>query len=34
VEVARELGVPLGTIKSRISMAVRKLQTELSRTSA
>src|SRR5690348_15848996 len=29
VEIARELGVPLGTIKSRISMAMRKLQTEL-----
>src|SRR5580692_2148604 len=29
VEVAYELGVPLGTIKSRISMAMRKLQAEL-----
>ncbi len=29
VEIAQELGVPLGTIKSRISMAMRKLQTEL-----
>lgn len=29
VEVAQELDVPLGTIKSRISMAMRKLQTEL-----
>jgi RNA polymerase sigma-70 factor, ECF subfamily len=30
VEIAQELAVPLGTIKSRISMAMRKLQTELS----
>ncbi len=29
VEIAERLGVPLGTIKSRISMAMRKLQTEL-----
>ena len=29
VEIAQELDVPLGTIKSRISMAMRKLQTEL-----
>lgn len=29
VEIAQELGVPLGTIKSRISMAMRKLQSEL-----
>lgn len=29
VEIAQELNVPLGTIKSRISMAMRKLQTEL-----
>jgi RNA polymerase sigma-70 factor (ECF subfamily) len=29
VEIAKELDVPLGTIKSRISMAMRKLQTEL-----
>jgi RNA polymerase sigma factor (sigma-70 family) len=29
VEIANELGVPLGTIKSRISLAMRKLQTEL-----
>jgi RNA polymerase sigma factor (sigma-70 family) len=29
VEIANELGVPLGTIKSRISMAMRKLQVEL-----
>ena len=29
VEIARELDVPLGTIKSRISMAMRKLQTDL-----
>jgi RNA polymerase sigma-70 factor (ECF subfamily) len=29
VEIAAELGVPLGTIKSRIAMAMRKLQTEL-----
>lgn len=29
VEIAAELGVPLGTIKSRISMAMRKLQVEL-----
>jgi RNA polymerase sigma factor (sigma-70 family) len=29
VEIAQELGVPLGTIKSRISMAMRKLQTDL-----
>jgi RNA polymerase sigma-70 factor (ECF subfamily) len=32
VEIARELDVPLGTIKSRISMAMRKLQTELAST--
>ena len=29
VEIAKELEAPLGTIKSRISMAMRKLQTEL-----
>jgi RNA polymerase sigma factor (sigma-70 family) len=29
VEIAKELEVPLGTIKTRISMAMRKLQTEL-----
>ncbi|HVR47161.1 MAG TPA: RNA polymerase sigma factor [Candidatus Binatia bacterium] len=29
VEIAQELSVPLGTIKSRISMAMRKLHTEL-----
>jgi RNA polymerase sigma-70 factor (ECF subfamily) len=29
VEVAEELGVPLGTIKSRIAMAMRKLQIQL-----
>jgi RNA polymerase sigma factor (sigma-70 family) len=29
VEIAQELNVPLGTIKSRISMAMRKLQMEL-----
>jgi RNA polymerase sigma-70 factor (ECF subfamily) len=29
VEIAKELDAPLGTIKSRISMAMRKLQTEL-----
>jgi RNA polymerase sigma-70 factor (ECF subfamily) len=29
VEIARELDAPLGTIKSRISMAMRKLQTDL-----
>jgi RNA polymerase sigma factor (sigma-70 family) len=29
VEIANELSVPLGTIKSRISMAMRKLQAEL-----
>jgi RNA polymerase sigma-70 factor, ECF subfamily len=29
VEIAEQLGVPLGTIKSRISMAMRKLQVEL-----
>ena len=29
VEIAAELGVPLGTIKSRISMAMRKLQADL-----
>jgi RNA polymerase sigma-70 factor (ECF subfamily) len=29
VEIAQELNVPLGTIKSRISMAMRKLQTDL-----
>lgn len=28
-EIAQDLNVPLGTIKSRISMAMRKLQTEL-----
>lgn len=28
-EISQELGVPLGTIKSRIAMAMRKLQTEL-----
>src|SRR5580658_4709972 len=32
VEIARELDVPLGTIKSRISMAMRKLQAELAST--
>ncbi len=29
VEIANELSVPLGTVKSRISMAIRKLQVEL-----
>ena len=29
VEIAQQLNVPLGTIKSRISMAMRKLQAEL-----
>lgn len=29
VQIAEELGVPLGTIKSRISMAMRKMQAEL-----
>ncbi len=29
IEIAQELSVPLGTIKSRISMAMRKLQTDL-----
>jgi RNA polymerase sigma-70 factor (ECF subfamily) len=29
VQISRELGVPLGTIKSRIAMAMRKLQAEL-----
>lgn len=29
VEIAQELNVPLGTIKSRIAMAMRKLQIEL-----
>jgi RNA polymerase sigma factor (sigma-70 family) len=29
VEIAEQLDVPLGTIKSRISMAMRKLQAEL-----
>jgi RNA polymerase sigma factor (sigma-70 family) len=29
IEIAQELNAPLGTIKSRISMAMRKLQTEL-----
>jgi RNA polymerase sigma-70 factor, ECF subfamily len=29
VEIAGELGVPLGTIKSRIAMAMRKLQADL-----
>jgi RNA polymerase sigma factor (sigma-70 family) len=29
VEIAAQLGVPLGTIKSRISMAMRKLQADL-----
>ena len=29
VEIAQQLGVPLGTIKSRISTAMRKLQMEL-----
>jgi RNA polymerase sigma-70 factor (ECF subfamily) len=32
VEIAQELSVPLGTIKSRISMAMRKLQAELAGT--
>ncbi len=32
VEIAQELNVPLGTIKSRISMAMRKLQAELAST--
>jgi RNA polymerase sigma-70 factor (ECF subfamily) len=32
VEIAQELSVPLGTIKSRISMAMRKLQAELAST--
>ncbi|MFY9739298.1 MAG: RNA polymerase sigma factor [Candidatus Cybelea sp.] len=32
VEIAQELNVPLGTIKSRISMAMRKLQAELANT--
>jgi RNA polymerase sigma-70 factor (ECF subfamily) len=31
-EIAQELRVPLGTIKSRISMAMRKLQAELAST--
>ena len=29
VEIAKELDAPLGTIKSRISMAMRKLQSDL-----
>jgi len=29
VQISQALGVPLGTIKSRIAMAMRKLQTEL-----
>ncbi len=29
VQIAEELGVPLGTIKSRVSMAMRKMQAEL-----
>jgi len=29
VQISEELGVPLGTIKSRIAMAMRKLQTDL-----
>ena len=32
VEIAQELNVPLGTIKSRISMAMRKLQADLATT--
>jgi RNA polymerase sigma factor (sigma-70 family) len=32
VEIARELDIPLGTIKSRISMAMRKLHAELAST--
>jgi RNA polymerase sigma factor (sigma-70 family) len=32
VEISQELDVPLGTIKSRISMAMRKLQAELAST--
>lgn len=28
-EIARELGIPLGTVKSRISLAMRKLQVRL-----
>ena len=28
-EIARELGIPLGTVKSRISLAMRKLQARL-----
>jgi RNA polymerase sigma-70 factor, ECF subfamily len=29
VEVAERLNVPLGTVKSRIAMAMRKVRTEL-----
>jgi RNA polymerase sigma-70 factor (ECF subfamily) len=32
LEIAQQLNVPLGTIKSRISMAMRKLQAELGGT--
>jgi DNA-directed RNA polymerase specialized sigma24 family protein len=32
VQIAEELGIPLGTIKSRIAMAMRKLQAELALT--
>ena len=31
-ETARKLGVPVGTVKSRIHTAVRKLRSELERT--
>lgn len=31
VQISRESGIPLGTIKSRIAMAMRKLQAELAR---
>jgi DNA-directed RNA polymerase specialized sigma24 family protein len=29
VEIAQETGIPLGTIKSRIAMAMRKLHADL-----
>ncbi len=32
VQIAEELGIPLGTIKSRIAMAMRKLHAELALT--